>query len=753
MQAFSSRAPLTQQAGQSAPPAAPAILPAHQGAISRVPFALETSVAPPPMFPQARPSPGLRGIGFWVLPLSMLGLVVLVTLVLLVAPPDAQTPISGMSQLLSMVSAAICTLIALRKTPRQDRRAKWAWRCILLGIGAYTTGTVVIAFISSTVTNSNDLITPADGFILPSYPLLLAGAFLFPSANSSWSQQVRSILDAFIAVGAVLGVVLVFLIVPRYNGGTLADYIYILYPLNDTIAALVLIMLLIRGKQQPYYAVCFWLLVGFLCLAYSDAAFNYLTLPLQAGGAGYIAEQAAGSPIEAPIYFGTGLAFSLGALLFIVQRNQLGPGWGWLERLMARFASTKATTLRTQILVLFFPLLILGGVLLYAQLEPQAVKIPLLALTSLTLVVVGLIIARQLLTTRDLVDARSATERAEQLDELKDQFITSINHELRTPVMTMRGLLENYEDLETLRTQLRTGLAHQGDLSGRAARAREVIGQVIDNLRREERKEPITQAVYRSDLLQSAQVCADIAEAFQRESRISEQLAILLNHGLEASSALMRMITNILDVRRYEQGASPVEPRVVPVRRVVQETVLLVELGHRHLANQVPERLAVWADPALLQEILTNLISNAVKYSPDASTITVTASPWNGGSGERSRVVGAPGRKMVELVVRDEGFGIPANQRDLLFRKFVRLPRDLASTKVGTGLGLYLCRVHAESMGGQIWAESAGENLGSSFHLCLPVPPPAATRPQPPQGTEVGSTGYVAYPAGRERRQ
>jgi signal transduction histidine kinase len=78
----------------------------------------------------------------------------------------------------------------------------------------------------------------------------------------------------------------------------------------------------------------------------------------------------------------------------------------------------------------------------------------------------------------------------------------------------------------------------------------------------------------------------------------------------------------------------------------------------------------------------------------------------------------------VEIQVRDYGLGIPQEQMPLLFNRFMRLPRDLASSVEGNGLGLYLCRVMAESMGGAIWAESSGvEGEGSTLHLRLPAPP------------------------------
>ena len=79
---------------------------------------------------------------------------------------------------------------------------------------------------------------------------------------------------------------------------------------------------------------------------------------------------------------------------------------------------------------------------------------------------------------------------------------------------------------------------------------------------------------------------------------------------------------------------------------------------------------------------------------------------------------------MVRITLRDHGLGIPPGQLHLLFERFVRLPRDLASNVPGNGLGLYLCQTLAEGMGGTIWAESTGvEGEGTVFYIQLPAPP------------------------------
>jgi signal transduction histidine kinase len=103
----------------------------------------------------------------------------------------------------------------------------------------------------------------------------------------------------------------------------------------------------------------------------------------------------------------------------------------------------------------------------------------------------------------------------------------------------------------------------------------------------------------------------------------------------------------------------------------------------------------------------------------DAQPAPTRRRPW----GERAA---PPPRQVAEITVRDHGLGIPSDQIPLLFKRFVRLPRDLASNVPGNGLGLYLCQMLAQAMGGSIRVESTGrEGEGSAFHLQLPVPLPA----------------------------
>jgi signal transduction histidine kinase len=130
----------------------------------------------------------------------------------------------------------------------------------------------------------------------------------------------------------------------------------------------------------------------------------------------------------------------------------------------------------------------------------------------------------------------------------------------------------------------------------------------------------------------------------------------------------------------------------------------------------IPESLALWADPQYLRQVLRNLLSNAFKYTPRQTNIVISAALEEG--------KGQGASDMVRLCVKDAGMGIPPAEIPLLFEKFVRLQRDMSGSKQGTGLGLYISKQVVEAMGGRIWVESTGvPGQGSCFCFTLPHAP------------------------------
>jgi signal transduction histidine kinase len=114
----------------------------------------------------------------------------------------------------------------------------------------------------------------------------------------------------------------------------------------------------------------------------------------------------------------------------------------------------------------------------------------------------------------------------------------------------------------------------------------------------------------------------------------------------------------------------------------------------------------VLADADKVRQVLTNLVENAIKYSPDGGTVALRVEPI----GER-----------VRFVVSDEGLGIPSQEQERIFEKFYRLDPNLTRGVGGTGLGLYICRELVARMGGTIRVEASGQGQGSTFAVELPA--------------------------------
>jgi signal transduction histidine kinase len=119
--------------------------------------------------------------------------------------------------------------------------------------------------------------------------------------------------------------------------------------------------------------------------------------------------------------------------------------------------------------------------------------------------------------------------------------------------------------------------------------------------------------------------------------------------------------------------------------------------------------LVAQVDRGRIEQVLVNLLTNAIKYSPSGGSVEVTLQVM-------------PGRQEALISIRDQGIGIPQAEQAYLFGRFVRASNSQAQWISGTGLGLYLCRELVSQHGGEIWFEST-EGAGSTFFLRLPLSP------------------------------
>ena len=178
----------------------------------------------------------------------------------------------------------------------------------------------------------------------------------------------------------------------------------------------------------------------------------------------------------------------------------------------------------------------------------------------------------------------------------------------------------------------------------------------------------------------------------------------------EQADRMRDLISNLLDLTRIQAGMLSVTPEPISVADVVDQAreSFLLGGGRNRIDADLPEDLPrIAADKDRTVQVLSNLISNASRNSPDFSTIAVTVRQ------EDFHIL---------FAVADEGRGISPEQLPHLFKKFSRIVGGSADQDIeGTGMGLVICKGIVEAHGGRIWAESDGPGLGSRFAFTIPV--------------------------------
>ena len=170
------------------------------------------------------------------------------------------------------------------------------------------------------------------------------------------------------------------------------------------------------------------------------------------------------------------------------------------------------------------------------------------------------------------------------------------------------------------------------------------------------------------------------------------------------------LVSDLTDISRLESGNLRIEPRSVPVWDVVDEVVNLtrtqLELKKQTLRLDIPEGLPkTWCDRTRLAQVLTNLISNANKYTPEGGALLVEALQMDA---------------MIQIKVQDNGLGMTPEDQQNLFGKFFRSADEKVREAPGTGLGLSITKNLIELQGGKIWFESEYRK-GTIFYFTTPV--------------------------------
>jgi signal transduction histidine kinase len=243
---------------------------------------------------------------------------------------------------------------------------------------------------------------------------------------------------------------------------------------------------------------------------------------------------------------------------------------------------------------------------------------------------------------RELLDReRAAREEAEAANRAKSDFLATMSHELRTPLNAIGGYAQLIE------------LGVRGPITP----------EQLEDLRRIERS--------------------------QRH--------------------LLSLINDVLNFAKLEAGRVEIEVSTVRVRDLLLgvEALVMPQLqvnGLRYVREDDGDSLAVRADEEKSRQVLVNLFSNAVKFTPAGGEIRVTC---------------AADAACVSITVSDTGHGIPADRLEAIFEPFVQIGRGLTSRQEGTGLGLAISRDLARRMGGDVTVRSV-EGEGASFRFTLP---------------------------------
>lgn len=185
--------------------------------------------------------------------------------------------------------------------------------------------------------------------------------------------------------------------------------------------------------------------------------------------------------------------------------------------------------------------------------------------------------------------------------------------------------------------------------------------------------------------------------------------AIFIEHIHNASKQMLHLVENILDVRKYETSSLKLFYRKINLNQLINDAIeevsfLLTKNNNINIENNV-EEINTQVDPEIIKRVFINLLTNAIKFSPNNSNISI-----NSNTDKNSIIVS----------IIDQGKGIPEEERDSIFDLYQQLNAKKSGISNSTGIGLNFCKIAIEEHNGKIWVESNG-NQGACFKIKLPL--------------------------------
>jgi signal transduction histidine kinase len=200
-------------------------------------------------------------------------------------------------------------------------------------------------------------------------------------------------------------------------------------------------------------------------------------------------------------------------------------------------------------------------------------------------------------------------------------------------------------------------------------------------------------------------VCGNLEYALRYSKNLDEDTRECLQVSRDSGSYLCNMISSMLDVSKLENGDFPLQQQLCDLNLLIHSAIC--ELGslaksHQLCVPAIESSIDAFCDPEVIERVLTNLIANAIKFTPEGGRIVISTTHDN---------------HQIRLSVTDTGPGIPPEFQEKVFEKFGQVKRQHFST----GLGLTFCKLAINAHGGNISLESELGN-GSTFHITLPTP-------------------------------
>jgi PAS domain S-box-containing protein len=264
--------------------------------------------------------------------------------------------------------------------------------------------------------------------------------------------------------------------------------------------------------------------------------------------------------------------------------------------------------------------------------------------------------------------------------------------------------------LETNR-QFEVATARARELAVRAEEANRAKSQFLANMSHELRT-PLNAIIGFSEML-----------ADQTFGGMNERQLKYSNNILNSGRHLLQLINDILDLAKVEAGHVELMRNTFAVPKALSEVQTIVKTlaNKKHISLEFsldPNLPSLFADEAKFKQVMFNLFSNAIKFTPDGGKVFVTAAVQN----DTNAAAGTAGGSL-RVAVRDTGIGIKLKDQERVFKEFEQVDSSYGRQQQGTGLGLALTQKLIEMHGGRIWVESEGvEGKGSTFAFLIPLP-------------------------------